>query len=324
MDCREMLIAEVRNELMESAGQDAIKVVDEVNHVLNVLLRKLEHYSVDFEQNADVRDCSTNEQLVRDFSSTLLLEGKSQRTVNEYQSILRRFAKETEKPYCEIVSYDVRRWLALLENDTRLTTRENYRAYLSSFFHWLQVEEYITVNPMDKVKRIRCPKVVRKPYSSIEIDALRNACRTVRDRAIVEILLSSAVRISELAAMNREDIDFNTRQITVKEGKGNKQRMVYISDVCKNYLIKYLSERTDDDECLFYTRLHTRMETTSYEKMLRDLGKRANVVNVHPHRFRRTFASDMARRGMPVTRNTVVVRTCRYVNYNEICILEYR
>ena len=159
-------------------------------------------------------------------------------------------------------------------------------------------EEIIDKNPMQKIKPIKYEKIVKKPFNDVEIDNLRSSCETLRERAEFELLMSSGVRVSELGGLNISDVNFDTLEVLVKNGKGGKSRVTYMNDITKYHLIKYLTSRSDNNQCLFITRNLTRLSKSAAEGDLRRIGNRANVDNVHPHRCRRTFATNLAKSGM--------------------------
>lgn len=274
--------------------------IKDVNKIMNIMIVELGNYTVNRKTTEiAVRD-NSSDNLIQLFCSTLLTEGKSKRTVREYGNLLRRFAKAVRKPLTEVNVFEIRAWLANMQNNVQLISCENYRSYLSSFYNWLHREELIEKNPMKKIVTIKYEQDVKMSFNELQIDAMRNSCKNNRERAEFELMLSSGARASEICAMNIEDIDFANRKVLIKNGKGNKQRITYMSPLCAMYLQKYLEERTDDMPYLFYTRNKTRLTTNSLERDVRRIGKDANVSNAHPHRFRRTFATELARKGMSI------------------------
>lgn len=212
-----------------------------------------------------------------------------------------RFSEAVGKDFTEIDPYDVRYYLAI-QKDKGLSNRslDNMRAALSAFFQWMAVEDVVSKNPTASVKPIKYVKEVRKAFSEVELDALRTACKTQKERAVIEMLLSSGVRVSELADMNVEDIDVLAMTVHVKHGKGGKERITYLNPVAVKHLQKYLAERAEDGAVLFYNQKHNRLEAGGIRYILNELAKRAGVENCHPYRFRRTFATNLAARGMEI------------------------
>ena len=176
--------------------------------------------------------------------------------------------------------------------------------YLSSFWDFLVTEELVRSNPVKKVGMLKLEKTIKKPFSAEEMEAIRTGCTNLRDRALVEFLYSTGVRVSELVALNVGDIEMGKQELIVY-GKGSKERKTYLTDSAKFYLKRYLRTRQQDGlpgQPLFVTldAPHNRLTVAGIQYMLRQLGKRASVKNVHPHRFRRTIATDLLARGMKI------------------------
>lgn len=153
---------------------------------------------------------------------------------------------------------------------------------------------------MAKIKPVKYKEEIKHALTSVEIDQIRSVCSNEKERAIFEFLLSSGLRVSELCALNRTDVDFINLSVLVREGKGNKQRTTYISDICASRLKEYLETRTDNDPCMFLSKLGCRYKRGGIEFMLTELGKKSKVDNLHPHKLRRTFATNLAKKGMPI------------------------
>lgn len=241
-----------------------------------------------------------SEHLLKMFAGTLLTEGKSKNTVKIYNSILTRFKNDIDVPLKDVTTPVIRLWLAKMQQQVSLTTCENYRAYLSSFYNFLSNEEIIQKNPMAKVKPIKHEQSIKKAFSDVDIDSLRSHCKTLRDRAVLEFMLTSGARVSEVAAMNIDDINPMTLEVVIREGKGNKQRITYINEVCYRHIQNYLGTRNDDSNALFLNRYGERANKAAFNKMLKALEKTSGVANVHPHRFRRTFATNLHKRNVDI------------------------
>lgn len=272
--------------------------INDVKKITDAIIIHMNDYNVS-EKTTEiaVRD-NSNDKLIEYFIGSILTEGKSKRTAREYMRLIKRFSNEIGKNFTEVLPFDVKRWLALLQNTVSLRSCENYRAYLSSFFSWLFNEGFISKNPIATVNAIKYKDEVRKPFSDIEIDALRSACETLRDRALLEVLLASGARANELSNMNISDVNIMTSEIIITEAKGGKQRKVFLTNIAVYYLKKYLETRTDNDVSLFSSRLNKRLSVSGIERFLKRLGEKAKVDDVHPHRCRRTFATNLAKKGM--------------------------
>lgn len=268
-----------------------------------------------------------NERLLKRYVGCLRIDGKSEKTIYQYIRSCRALAKTIGKKFTEMGVYDIRMFLAMeKERGIKNTTLENTRANLSAFFQWLTLEEEIPKNPCMKVKPIKCAKEVKLPFSDIEIDTLRSACKTPKERALIEFLLASGVRVSELAQMNVEDVNFQEMRVHVRHGKGNKERITYISPVAKKHVADYLESRKQDHESLFCSKRGGRLTTSGIQHILKQLEARSGVANVHPHRFRRTFATKLAARGMDVQEiktllgHSDINTTMKYVYVNDVNI----
>ena len=274
---------------------------DQAADIADVVAKALNSYEIT-ERCADlVPQDDRNEKLLKRYSACLMIDGKSERTIRQYVKELRRLSNAIQRPFTEMGAYDIRFFLALdKERGLANKTLENTRSYLSAFFQWLVNEEIIPKNPVAKLKPIKCPKEIKKPFSEVEIDALRGACKTLKDRALIEILLSTGVRVSELSGMEVKDINQSTLAVHVIHGKGNKERMTYTTAVALKHLLAYLSDRRGISQALFCNYKNEPLGVSGIEKILKDIAKRAGVENVHPHRFRRTFATGLAKRGMDI------------------------
>ena len=186
-------------------------------------------------------------------------------------------------------------------NGLSKVTIDNLRRIFSSFFSWLEDEDYIAKSPVRRIHKVRTDTLVKEVLSDENIETLRDSCKESRDLAMIDLLLSTGVRVGELVKINRADIDFQERQCKVF-GKGNKEREVYFNARTKIHLQRYLESRTDDNPALFVTlsKPHTRLTISGVEVRLRKMGKVVHIDKVHPHKFRRTLATMAIDRGMPI------------------------
>lgn len=247
----------------------------------------------------------SNEEYVRRFIALKMVKGCSERTIRLYSDTLRRFFLMVTKPLPGIEANDIRAYLAVRERRDGLTkvTLNNELLHLRTFFHTMLAEEYITKDPTLKIDRIKAPKKVKKPFTELELEKIRAACKNEKQRAIVEVLYSTGCRVSELVGIDRDEIDGD--QVIV-HGKGAKDRICYLNPRAKLAIDAYLATRKDNYSALFVGEnictheISERIQNSSVESLLRRIGKRAGVENVHPHRFRRTAATLALRRGMPI------------------------
>ncbi len=268
---------------------------------IGAVVRILNDYEL-MERSTDVAIVDdTNERILKRYSACLMIDGKSEKTIKQYQREVRKLGDTLHKNYPEMGVYDIRYYLACeKERGVSDRTLENTRANLSAFFQWMTQEEIIQRNPCMKIKPIKYKDKIRYPFSSVEIDSLRSACKTVKERALVEVLLASGIRVSELASMETTDIDMATLSVHVRNGKGKKERVTYITELAKTHLQKYLLARKETGTSLFYNNQHETLLPNGIRFLLNQIGKRGGVENVHPHRFRRTFATGLAARGMDI------------------------
>ena len=238
--------------------------------------------------------------LLKYFLDAKQTEGRSAKTVERYSYILEKMLKGIGVPVQRITVYHLRSYL-MEEKNRGLSDRslDGLRSIMSSFFGWLAKENLIKSNPCANIAAIKCQKKIRLPYSASDIEKLKTNCSSIRDKAIVCFLLATGARISEVCALNRADIDFQNMECKVL-GKGNKERTVYMDEVTAMVLKEYLDARTDPYDALFVGKGTERMTPHGVRNMLDDLSEKSGVANVHPHRFRRTLATNLINHGMPI------------------------
>lgn len=240
---------------------------------------------------------------LEDFLMSKALEGKSPETVKRYRYELNRLLSYVNKGVDDILPGDISGYMRMYKKIRQVSnqTLKNVRTVYSSFFAWLRDRDRIRKNPMMLVEDVKVESVIRKPYSDEDREKMFRACTTLRDKAMLEFLYSTAVRVSELARLDRKDIRFGTKDIIVY-GKGAKERRVYLNDRTNMYMREYLQSRTDNEPALFVgVKLpHRRMTKAGIEDVIRRIGRRAGVEKAHPHRFRRTALTNALNRGMPL------------------------
>lgn len=253
--------------------------------------------------NENLIQSKSNQALKDEFLSAKQVEGCSERSVNYYSSTLDNLIKTLEKPFNQMETEDLRVYLSEYQkkNDASKQTIDNIRRILSSFFTWLEDEDYILKSPVRRIHKIKTMKQVKETYSDEALEKLRDNCKTIRDLALIDMLASTGMRVGELVKLNRVDVDFVNRECVVL-GKGSKERVVYFDARTKLHLQNYLNSRTDDNEALFVSLLepHNRLEIAGVEIMLRKLGRSLEINKVHPHKFRRTLATRAIDKGMPI------------------------
>lgn len=294
-DYKKQLISDVTEALVTKLEQDDIDTVSDE------MLIALQDYEVTKQAHQIVVYDGYNEMILKRYKACLIIAGRSPKTIDAYERIVKKLFEAVQKNFTDMTVSDLRYFLAY-EKSRGVSNRtlENTRVQISAFFTWLLDEELITKNPCRAIAPIKYPKEVRLPFSAIEIDAIRTACRAKKERAIVELLLASGIRVSELCSMRISDINFDTLTIKVREGKGSKQRTVYINELANKHLVEYLTSRNVNGEYVFYNKKKQPLNAGGVRHILKTIEERAGVPNVHPHRFRRTFATGLANRGMEI------------------------
>ena len=241
--------------------------------------------------------------LVQIFLSAKRVEGCSDKTVLYYDSTIRNVLNAIGKDIRDVTTDDLRIYLDRYQsaNGVSKVTIDNIRRILSSFFAWLEDEDYITKSPVRRIHKVKTCKTVKETYSDEALELMRDHSECVRDLAIIDMLASTGMRVGELVKLDRSDIDFANRECVVL-GKGNKQRKVYFDARTKIHLQRYLNSRKDDNPALFVTlqRPYNRLQISGVEIRLRRLGEKLNLNKVHPHKFRRTLATMAIDKGMPI------------------------
>ena len=241
--------------------------------------------------------------LVSAFIAAKRVEGCSEKTLTYYQKTIQAMVESVGKTPQQMTTEDLRDYLTKYQMSRKSSkvTIDNIRRILSSFFSWLEDEDYIVKSPVRRIHKVKTPKVVKTTFTDEELELMRDNCEDIRDLAMIDLLASTGMRVGELVALNRDDINFTERECVVS-GKGNKQRLVYFDARAKIHLQNYLDSRTDNEEALFVTLRapYERLQIGGVEARLRELGQSLNISNVHPHKFRRTMATNAIDKGMPV------------------------
>lgn len=247
-----------------------------------------------------------NKFLLTEFLNTKTAESCSHKTILYYRSTIERFVEFVDKHLDDVSTEDCERYFmygVTKEHPWTPTTQDNIRRILNTFYVWAVSRRYIIYNPVSPIKPTKNKKYrIKKPFTNEDIIKMRDGCEIVRDRAIIELLLSSGIRASELCGLNKQDVNWTEKEFTVI-GKGNKQRVGYFNEQAGFYLQKYITGRSDDNEALFVTKNkpYDRLGVTGLETRIRDLGERVGVTGkAHPHRFRHTFATKALNKGVPL------------------------
>lgn len=257
-----------------------------------------------------VEDKMDETNLINSFISAKRVEGLSEKSLHYYQKTIETMNRQVNKPIQEMSTDDLRNYLSYYQeqNKSSRVTIDNIRRILSTYFSWLEDENYIIKSPIRRIHKIKSATVVKEVYSDESLERMRDNCSSIRDLAMIDILASTGMRVGELVLLNRKDIDFNERECKVL-GKGNKERIVYFDARTKIHLLEYLNVRKDDNEALFVTlnAPFNRITIGAIELRIRNLGKELKIDKAHPHKFRRTLATKAIDKGMPIEQLQVLL-----------------
>lgn len=315
------------------------KIISEIKIQMKTILsdiqmlqleKVLEQIKIDQQNNTEQEKVKKN--VINHFINAKEIEGCSQRTILYYKKTLLHFEKTIQKNLTSANSNDIREYLINYQKKNKCTnvTLDTIRRILSSFYQWLEDEDFILKSPMKRIHRIKAPVIIKPALSEEEIEIIRKeASNSTRNLAIVDFLISSGIRISELVNLNRSSVNLNNRTCIVL-GKGNKQRETYFDVRTKIELETYLKSRKDKNKALFITSRkknqngnYSRLKINSIEKMIREIGIKTEIENVHPHRFRRTLATRAIDKGMPIEQVQVLLghakidTTMKYANVEQ-------
>lgn len=244
------------------------------------------------------------------FISAKRIEGCSERTLNYYETTINNMIESINKKVNCIETEDLRNYLSEYQskNDCSKVTIDNVRRILSSFFAWLEDEDYIVKSPVRRIHKVKATQTVKETYTDEELEEMRDACTEIRDLAMIDFLSSTGVRVGELVNLDKVDVNMQERSCVVL-GKGGKEREVYFDARTKIHLQNYLNTRTDENSALFVSLLkpYERLKISGVEIRLRELGRKTNIKKVHPHKFRRTMATKAIDKGMPIEQVQVLL-----------------
>ena len=253
-----------------------------------------------YEMNVRPGGVEDHDDLLDAYLAAMEVQGLSPKTIERYRYVIQRMMNAVQVSTRQITVYHLRRYLADEKGrGISDSTLDGDRQVFSAYFNWLQKETLIQTNPTTNIGAIRCAKKIREVYSDADLAKLKMKAETARDRAIIAFLEATGCRISEVVQLNRGDVDFARLECTVL-GKGNKERVVYLNEVAAMLLKEYLEQRTDELPALFTGKGTDRLKAGGVRAMLCKLADKAHVGHVHPHKFRRTLATNLIRRGMPI------------------------
>ena len=282
-----------------------VSVLNEMSEYLSIAqMKKLQEVIIKtFAENEVTKIDISNDEFLKMFLAAKRIEGCSDRTINYYEATVEHLLSQIEINVRKITTEEIREYLSNYQkrNNCSNVTIDNIRRNISSFFSWLEEEDYILKSPMRRIHKIRTKSVVKNVISEEEIEKLRDNCGEKRDLAIIDLLYSTGIRVGELVNLNIDDIDFEGRECVVY-GKGDKERRVYFDAKAKIHLKEYIESRTDRNKALFVTldAPYDRLKISGVEIRLRKLGRRLHLTRIHPHKFRRSMATRAIDKGMPI------------------------
>ena len=292
---KEELITAVIQEMLPHLNNSQLK------QLRQVMEQVLYHYEVTGAESKLEEDDSKD--LIAMFIAAKRIEGCSEKTLKYYQTTIDAMVSYFSKNVRHILTEDLRTYLTEYQsrNKSSRVTIDNIRRILSSFFSWLEDEDYIIKSPVRRIHKVKTVSSIKETYSDEDLEKMRDNCEELRDLAMIDMLASTGMRVGEMVLLNRDDIDFSERECVVF-GKGDKERIVYFDAKAKLHLQEYLDSRTDDNSALFVTLRapYDRIQIGGIEHRLREMGKRLKIQKVHPHKFRRTLATMAIDKGMPI------------------------
>lgn len=282
-----------------------VKIINEMADYLNIAqMKKLQEVLIKNLSDArPEKEQISNQEYLKMFIEAKQIEGCSARTLQYYQVTIEHLLKNIDTVIRKITTDEIRTYLAEYQqrNNCSKVTVDNVRRNTSSFFSWLEEEDYILKSPMRRIHKIKTKQPVKEIISDEMIERLRDNCRCSRDLAMIDLLYSTGIRVGELVGLNISDIDFEERECVVY-GKGDKERRVYFDAKAKLHLQNYINSRTDTNPALFVTldSPYERLKISGVEIRVRELGRKLNIEKIHPHKFRRTMATRAIDKGMPI------------------------
>ena len=291
---KDQLITEVQQQMLPYLNNEQLR---KLRTAMEFCLHGLEITQTDQKQAQEQTAASAA------FIAAKRIEGCSEKTLTYYRKTIEAMTATIGKPAQRITTEDIRQYLTTyqMQRKSSKVTIDNIRRILATFYSWLEDEDYIVKSPVRRIHKVKTAKVIKDTYTDEALEKMRDNCGSLRDLAMIDLLASSGMRVGEMVALNRDDINFNDRECVVF-GKGNKERLVYFDARTKIHLQNYLGSRTDGNPALFVTLRapDNRLQIGGVEMRLRQLGRRLSIPKVHPHKFRRTLATSAIDKGMPI------------------------
>lgn len=296
----------MNDEFVNDVLRDMLAYLDngQSEQLRRVLKHNLSGYELQRKTDSAIEDTDAeNARLTSAFLSAKRIEGCSEKSLTYYRKTIETMSETIGKGITHITTNDLRSYLTdyQAERKSSKVTIDNIRRILSSFFSWLEDEDYILKSPVRRIHKVKTAVIIKETYTDEALETMRDHCDSLRDLALIDMLASTGMRVGELVLLNKDDINFEERECVVF-GKGSKERMVYFDARTKIHLQNYLAQRTDNNNALFVSLKapYERLQIGGVESRLRELGKRLSLPRVHPHKFRRTLATMAIDKGMPV------------------------
>ena len=293
----------MKQQIISEVVQQMLPHLD--NAQMQQLQKVLENalFGCEITAQSEKNETDDNPKLIDSFVSAKRIEGCSEKTLKYYRTTIETMVASIDKGIRHIQTEDLRSYLTDYQskNQSSRVTIDNIRRILSSFFSWLEDEDYILKSPVRRIHRVKTGTNIKETYSDEARELMRDNCTELRDLAIIDMLASTGMRVGEMVLLNQNDIDFNERECIVF-GKGSKERVVYFDARTKIHLQNYLESRTDNNPALFVSLKspHERLKIGGVEVRLREFGRQLGINKVHPHKFRRTLATMAIDKGMPI------------------------
>ena len=293
----------MKQQIISEVVQQMLPHLD--NAQMQQLQKVLENtlFGCEITAQTEKKDMNDNQKLIDAFVSAKRIEGCSEKTLKYYRTTIEMMVASTDKGIRHIQTEDLRSYLTDYQskNQSSRVTIDNIRRILSSFFSWLEDEDYILKSPVRRIHKVKTATNIKETYTDEDLEKMRDNCTELRDLAMIDMLASTGMRIGEMVLLNKADINFNERECVVF-GKGDKERIVYFDARTKIHLQNYIDSRMDDNPALFVTldKPYDRLKISGVEIRLRQLGRRLKIEKIHPHKFRRTLLTDAGARGVPL------------------------
>lgn len=275
-------------------------------NLLEEAVEQIQGHLDEFEISHISSDCIESEDLLDQYITAKKVAGRSEKTLVRYRYIIERFLIAAGLKTREVTKEHIRKYFAdELERGVSESTVDGIRQVIAGYFSWLEHEKLITRNPAYNIEAIQYQQKERQAFSYADTDVMKRSCKSPRDSAILNFFLATGCRVSEVAGLNRRDVDLDKGECIVL-GKGNKERTVFLDDVAILTLREYLATRKDDNEALFLGKGGRRLNPGGYRAMLKRIEAQSDIKNVHPHRFRRTLVTRLLNRGMPIQEVAII------------------